>query len=93
MIALEDAVRLLSAVARQWVDDARSDDAALAALADWLNMPADELCRRLSVRRCRTCGAELPERRTKVGQRKLYCSKACSQRAAAIRTNKIHVPQ
>ena len=89
---VRDCAALLAAVARQWADDARGDEGELASLAGWLHMPPDELRRRLKERHCRTCGAVLPERQTKRGRRLLYCSKSCSQRAAAIRSAKIDVP-
>lgn len=38
MIALEDAVRLLGAIGRQWCEDAKRDPHELALLAGWLGM-------------------------------------------------------
>ncbi|HSN77309.1 MAG TPA: hypothetical protein VL334_19735 [Anaerolineae bacterium] len=86
-----DIATLLAAVARQWVNDARNDDGELTALAAWLNMDPCELRRRLSERHCKTCGATLPERTSKRGQQRVYCSAACHQKALSWR-NKIHVP-
>ncbi len=84
MIALEDAVKLLGAVGRQWADDARRDDHELTQLADWLSMTPDDLRRRLS-KRCDYCGGPLPAESK--GKRR-YCSETCSKLANALRRAK-----
>lgn len=47
MIALEDAVRLLGAIGRQWLEDARRDPHERALLAAWLGMEPAALDRLL----------------------------------------------
>lgn len=61
LIALDDAITLLGAVARQWLADARDDPHELELLADWLGIrPAELTAGRpapaSAPRRCHVCG-------------------------------------
>lgn len=44
----DGCIRLLCAVAKQWARDAQRDESELALLAGWLDMPTDDLRRRLN---------------------------------------------
>ena len=98
MLDLQDAITLLAAVCRQWLDDAREDPAELVAVAAWLDLRPDELhvwmrpaARRpaaLGERACPGCGAWLPkhnEGENGKGRKKLWCSNSCRMRSVNAR--------
>lgn len=86
VLDFDDAVRLLAAVARQWMDDAQRDEHEQALLAQWLGVTPEALCRRLEPQRpkpsawprCPGCGAPLPEHNHGTrGRRRVWCSERC----------------
>lgn len=93
-LCLEDAVRLLAAVARQWAADAQRDDHELALLASWLDMAPDDVRRRLveDAERCANCGAPLKATRATRGRQR-YCSRACGWAADNLRRRRIDARQ
>lgn len=87
MICLEDAVKLLAAVGRQWAEDARHDAHELSLLADWLCMAPDDLRRKLETEsQCRYCGGPLPASSKR--KARLYCSPSCCGKANNLRRAK-----
>ena len=88
----EGCLLLLAAVARRWLQDAKTPE-ELASLAAWLNMTPAQLERRQAgrwaadphARRCPGCGRALPfhnASQSGAGRRRLFCGDTCRARAA-----------
>lgn len=100
MLPDEDgALRLLAAVVKLWLRDARQDSEEQAAIAAWLDVTPAELQRRIEgdnrparaspfYRLCPGCGRALPEHSSRecgTGRRRLYCDDKCRHRAARLK--------
>ncbi len=95
----EGCLRLLSAIVRQWLKEAKGNSEELAAVADWLGMTLPELQKRIEgdnqaarasafYRVCPGCGRALPEHNagaSGAGRLRLYCDDRCRRRADTMR--------
>lgn len=87
MMDPEGFYRLLGAVVRQWIGDARDDPAEMDAIATWLDISPQRLQARLQRTpmpgrrpgQCQVCGR--PAVWSGRGRHKKYCSGRCSTRA------------
>ena len=105
MLPDEDGcLRLLAAVVKLWLRDARRDPHERAAVAAWLEVTPIELQRRIEgdnrparasafYRVCPGCGRALPEHNASergTGRLRLYCDDRCRRRAAKLWKERNH---
>jgi hypothetical protein len=101
MLPDEDGIlRLLAAVVKQWLKDARQDSHERAEVAAWLGLTPAQLQQRIEgetprlarassfYRLCPSCGRALPEYNASergTGRLRVYCDSSCRARATKLR--------
>lgn len=102
MLPDDDGIlRLLAAVVKQWLADARQDMHERAEVAAWLGLTPGELQQRIEgdippararsslfYRLCPACGRALPDYNASergTGRLRVYCDSSCRARATKLR--------